>query len=136
MCSVLHFTRSQSPISSNYYLNGSQILDVQCYRHRGIFMSTDLTWCDHYDFITDKAYIIIILLPLKHTTPSVLSNVLLRIRVTPLPLQKPYTQILYCSQVWHTYFVKDIIENIQRRATKCILNDYYYGYKSHSISCH
>ena len=41
------------------------------------------------------------------------------------------SQLLYCSPVWRPQFIKDIIsiENIQRRATKFILNDFTSDYK-------
>lgn len=42
------------------------------------------------------------------------------------------SQLLYCSQLWRPYLIKDIIklERIQRRATKFILNNFSLDYKS------
>ena len=47
-------------------------------------------------------------------------------------------QILYGSQIWRPHLIKDIIkiENIQRRASKFILNDFLSNYKSRLTSLH
>jgi len=40
-------------------------------------------------------------------------------------------KLTYCSQIWHPYLLKDIttIEQLQRRATKFICNNYTIDYK-------
>jgi len=45
------------------------------------------------------------------------------------------SKLQYCSPIWCPQFINDIknIENIQRRATKFILNDYSSDYKSQLI---
>ena len=42
------------------------------------------------------------------------------------------SKLIYSSQLWNPYLIKDIVmlERIQRRATKFILNDYTSSYKS------
>ena len=46
------------------------------------------------------------------------------------------SKLTYCSQVWHPYLLKDIttIKNLQRRATKFILNNYIIDYKQHLLN--
>ena len=46
------------------------------------------------------------------------------------------SQLTYCSTIWRPYLHKDILmlEKIQRRATKFILNDYSSDYKSRLVS--
>ena len=42
---------------------------------------------------------------------------------------------VHCSQLWRPYFLKDIsiLERIQKRKTKYILNDYHSPYKTRLI---
>ena len=49
-----------------------------------------------------------------------------------------HSQILYCSQVWRPYLIKNInmLERIHRRATKWILNDYKSSYRSCLVNLH
>ena len=48
------------------------------------------------------------------------------------------SHLTYCSQVWRSHLIKDIeiLEKVQRRATKWILNNYTSDYKSRLISLH
>ena len=47
-----------------------------------------------------------------------------------------HSQVFYCSVIWRPHLLKDIIllENVQRRTTKYILNDYRSDYKSRLIA--
>ena len=48
------------------------------------------------------------------------------------------SQLLYGSQIWRPVLIKDIksLEQIQRRATKFILNGHYTGYRSRLLKLH
>ena len=46
------------------------------------------------------------------------------------------SQLIYCSPIWRPHLLKDIIllESVQRRATKYLLNDYRSDYKSRLVA--
>ena len=128
-CAALHF--SHSPPSS-YYLNGDSISDMLCYRDLGVIMFKDLSWSNHYDYISAKAYKTLGLIHRSfHHTSSIPNKRALYMFIIR-------SQILYGSQIWRPNLIKDItkIENIQRRASKFILNDFLSDYKSHLTSLH
>ena len=55
-CAALHFSRSLPSSSSTHYLNGDSISDMVCHCDLGVIMSRDLSWNNHYDYISSKAY--------------------------------------------------------------------------------
>ena len=91
----------------------------------GVFISSDLSWNAHYKHITAKAYrsLRLIRRTFGHS-PSVAARKKLYIALIR-------SQISYCSPLWRPHLLKDIelLEQIQRRATKFILNDYSLDYK-------
>ena len=46
--------------------------------------------------------------------------------------------LVYCSQIWRPHLIRDILllERVQRRATKYILNNYNLSYESHLKQLH
>ena len=88
-------------------------------------LASNLSWNHHYKKITGKAYKLLGLLRRTFTTDSISAKKHLYISIVR-------SQLLYCSQVWRPHYIKDILilERIQRRATKYILNDYKSSYKS------
>ena len=84
-----------------------------------------MNWDYHYKKIIGKAYKLLGLLGRTFSTDSLSAKKRLYISLVR-------SQLLYCSQVWHPCYIKDILllERIQRRATKYILNDYKSSYKS------
>ena len=108
-----------------YNINSKTISKVVKIKDLGIILSSNLNWDYHYKKITGRAYKFLGLLRRTFTTDSILAKKRLYISIVR-------SQLLYCSQVWHPYYIKDILlfERIQRRATKYILNDYKSSYKS------
>ena len=95
-------------------------------------MSASLSWSAHYDYISSGAYKTLGLLRRSFSKyNSVQAKKLLYLLLVR-------SKITYCSPVWRPHLVEDVIalENIQRRATKFILNDFHSNYKSRLISLH
>ena len=116
-------------ITTSYNIDDSSIMYSNTHHDLGIILLTDLSWKDHYNHISSKAYRTLGLLrhrfsqSINITTKQTLYLALVR------------SQLLYCSLLWHPYLIQDIsaLERIQRRATKCILNDYISDYKTRFI---
>jgi len=90
----------------------------------GIMFSDDLSWRLHYQNITSKAYKTLGFLRriFKDNCPE--TRKLLYISMVR-------SKLLYCSCLWKPYLLTDVdlIERVQRRATKYILSDYCSCYK-------
>ena len=88
-CAALHFSCS---LPSSYYLNGDSNSDMVCQCDLGVIMSRDLSWSNHYDYISAKAYKTLGLIRRSfHHTRSIPTKRVLYIR----------QQIFYGSQIWH-----------------------------------
>ena len=97
-----------------------------------ILMTSNLSWSEHIALITSKAYKKLGLL--RRTFCSRNTSCVKRI----LYLSLVRSNLLFGSQVWRPSLLKDIkaLENIQRRATKFILNGYSSSYRTRLISLH
>ena len=95
-------------------------------------MSHDLSWNKHYDYLLSKAYRTLGLLRRTFSnTMSIHAKKVLNISLVR-------SRLSYCSPIWRPRLLKDIksIENVQRRATKYILQDYKSCYRSRLIKLH
>ena len=90
-------------------------------------VSDDLSWSNHLTHVTNKAYKKLGLLR-RSLCYNNSTSTKKRLYVS---LIRSQLLLDYCSQIWRPYLRKDIklIENVQRRATKFILNDYSSDYK-------
>ena len=106
--------------TNTLYLNYICLKTGSTHWDLGIILSIDLTWKDHYNYITAKAYKTFGLLrrTFSYTIDIATKNTLY------LSLVK--SQLLYnhCSPLWHPYLICDIssLERTQHQATKFILN--------------
>ena len=93
-------------------------------------MSSNLSWSEHYDHICLKAYRVFNMI--RRTIPANTPTTLKK----RLYLAMVKSQLTYCSQLWRPRLIKDInrLENVQRRATKYILQDYTSDYKTRLLS--
>ena len=130
-CVSIRFSlKAPALISHTYYVNGEPALLHDTYRDLGIIMSNNISWTAHYQHILSKAY------KMLHLLRRVFSNAHCPQTKRSLYLSLVKSKLLYNSPVWRPQFIKDItiIERIQRRATKYILNDYTSSYKIRLIS--
>ena len=91
----------------------------------GVMVSSDLQWKSHYLFILPKSYKILGLL--RKVFSSV--NCVRAKKVLYLSLVR--SKLLYCSPIWRPHLLSDVraLENVQRRATKFILNASLSNYR-------
>ncbi len=128
-CVHLQFSRGSTNFNHTYSIDAQQIPVKTEHRDLGLIVSSDLSWNSHYCLIASRAYRLIGLL--RRTFKSV-DSVLEKKR---LYLSLIRSQLLYCSQVWRPQLIKDILmlEKVQRRATKFILNDYTSDYRARLV---
>ena len=124
------FPYLSSPISSTYFLGNSALHQATTCRDLGIIFSEDLSWSEHYKQMLQSAYGHLRLL---RRTFSVNSPVKVK-RLLYLSLVRCH--LTYGSQIWRPMYIKDIVilERIQKRATKYILNDRLSSYCSRLLA--
>ena len=110
--------------SSNYFLNGTTVNKQTSTKDLGIIVTSDMSWSNHYKSIASKAYKSLGLIRQTFKSNSVCAKKMLYIFLVR-------SKLTYCSQLWRPQYIQDIVllENIQRRATKYILNDYASSYR-------
>ena len=123
--SVQHLDRPPS-----YKLDKHVIQLSSCHRDLGVILSSDLSWSRHYDHICSNAYRSLYLIRRSFSINL------------PVPLKKQLyltlvrSHLSYCSQIWRPRFLKDvqILERVQRRASKYILHDFTSDYKTRLVN--
>ena len=114
--------------SHNFTINGTPIVRSNCVKDLGVHISSFLKSSTHCEFIASNAYKSLGLIRRTFSTHSTIAKKLLYLTLVR-------SRLTYCSQLWRPYLLKDIslLERVQRRATKYILNDYHSPYKSRLI---
>ena len=109
-----------------YIVSTHPIQTCSQYKDLGVILCADLSWSNHLSHITNQAYKKLGLL--RHTLS--LSNNSSTKRLLYVFLVR--SQLVYCSPIWRPHHMKDIklVENVQHRATKFIVNDFSMDYKS------
>ena len=113
-------------ISTSYNIGGNPINTTHSHKDLGVIVSDNLNWNIHHDAILSKAYRT---LGLVRRTFSSTIPTSVKVKLYTSLIR---SQVLYCSPVWRPHLIKDIkkLEQLQRRATKYILNDYVSDYKA------
>ena len=127
-CSIVHF-KARPSSTSNYHLNYQQMSSSNKKKDLGLVVTADY-WQSHYQLISSKSYKILGLLR------RVFSNSILLSARMSLYISLVWSQLLYCSPVWHPYILKDIrgLELVQRRATKFIVYNNDMDYRNRLLS--
>ena len=123
-CLVLHMSKKRSPSYTNteYYLGGQCLQVANTTKDLGVAVSSNLSWTTHIKQMCAKANRTLGLIKrvcgkdiVDQETRNLLYTTLVR------------SQLEYASNLWSPYTVKEraLIENVQRRATKFVLN--YHG---------
>ena len=129
--SMSFFASSHSPNSSpQLCIDGQPVSSKETLKDRGVNLTANLDWSKHYKCILSKAYRMLNLLQRTFCSDNsckvkkVLYLTLVRSRVT------------YCSPIWRPQLLKDVpvLEKMQRRATKYILNDFSSNYKNRLVT--
>ena len=96
----------------------------------GILVSSDQQWSNHYQLIISKAYKMLAMLR------RFFSNSIGSSSKRSLYLTLVRSQLQYCSPLWHPHLLTDIrcFENVQRRATKFILQNSSFDCKDRLIN--
>ena len=125
-----HSSRLEHIIDFNYRINDVDLLEKDKHSDLGVLFTSNMSFSAHYSHITSKAYRILGLL--RRTFKSCTNINEKKLLYTTLVK----SQLMYCSVLWRPFLKKDIelLERVQRRATKYILNDYHSDYKSRLIS--
>jgi len=122
-CIYMSFN-NQSQIS--YLLDSTTLPQIHCHRDLGVQVSDNLSWNNHYNHITSKAYKYLGLLRRAFSNcHSIKAKKNLYVTLVR-------SQLTYCSQLWNPYLIKDTtaLEKVQRQATKFILKDYISDYRT------
>ena len=123
---------NKEPTCANYTMNGISIPCSSQHKDLGIILTNNLSWGKHHEHILAKAYT---KLSMVRRTFGPYTSIQTRKKLYTSLIQ---SQFLYGSQLWRPMFIKDIvtIEQLQRRASKFILQDYTSDYKSRLKSLH
>ena len=112
-----------------YSIDGCEVSKKVSHRDLGIIFSTDMSWSCHYDHVIAKAYRARGLLRRSFKcTNSVMTKKVLYLHIVR-------SCLLYCSPLWRPHQIQHItlLERVQRRASKYILNDYTTDHKTRLI---
>ena len=117
--------------NSTYNVNGHTIIESSSCKDLGIVFTNSLTWQDHYEMISSKAY----------KSHGLLCRVFKDSECAQahksLYITLVRSKLLYCSTLWRPYLLKDIesLEKIQQRATKFLKSNYHSDCRSRLIQC-
>lgn len=115
----MRISHKKEPLLFQYCCNNIYLAEVQYYKYLGVYITNNLTWNKHIDYVAACANTRLSFLRrvLKHSTPTVR---LLAYKSTVLPI------LDYAVVIWDPFTLtnKKKIEKIQRKAARFIYNSY------------
>ena len=129
-CNSIRFKPNSGALDEDpYRIDNCEVSKKVSHRDLGIIFSANMSWSCHYEHIVSKAYRALGLL--RHSFKC--SNSITTKKALYLYIVRSY--LLYCSPLWRPHQVQHVmlLERVQRRASKFILNDYSIDYKSRLI---
>ena len=108
-----------------YSIEGHNITPATSPKDLGILFTNTLNWAEHYNLVTSRAYRQLGLLRRTFSSPNISARKKLYLSLIRFKLTS-------CSPVWRPSLIKhiELLETVQRRATKSILNNFELDYKS------
>ena len=129
-CQVMHISRAQNPIQTQYVLHGQVLEAVDHAKYLGLEIGHDLKWNHHVQNVTTKANRILGYIRRNiRTKHKGIRQTAYQTSVRP--------QLEYASHVWspHTDTNVSLIETVQRRAARWVTHDYSsYSSVTHMIN--
>lgn len=118
-CNIITFARKKKPVCFDYVLNGEKLLKVDSIKYLGVFITSDLSWDKHVQFICNKGNKILGVLQRNLCFCS--SDVKLAAYNGLLRLV-----LEYASSVWdpHKIYLQDKLESIQWRSARFISSNF------------
>ena len=132
-CKTISFTRSRHRINNQYYIHGISLEKVSSFCDLGIMVNSSLNWNDHVNSITNKASqrLGIVKRTIGFSASEEVKKACIKTFVLPL--------LEYGTQLWGNCNFKSAsrVEQVQRRASRYILNEYNsdYDYRTRLIKC-
>ena len=112
---VIVFGGKPDESAPKYYLNGKLLTSMQPVKYLGVYLSHDMKWCCHIDYIANKALRVLGLI--KHLLYDAPGKVKLIAYVT---LRRPLLE--YACEIWDPTTQITKLENMQSKATRSVKN--------------
>lgn len=121
-CQFISFTRKHHPFLAEYKLDSTRLSRVTHYKYLGVYFSSNLTWNEHVEHVSAKAY-------------GMLNFLRRNFKMAPLKVKELlyFTYIRpileYACVVWHppTLNLTDMLERIQNFAARFVSSNYDFN---------
>jgi len=115
----MHFTRSQSPLLTNYKLNGNRLNKSSQHLYLGTLLDNKVSWSTHIRNTATKAIKTLNFLKCNFSSCSY------EVKVSSY-LTMVHPKMEYAAAAWDPYYQSDIqhLDKVQRWAARWVFNDF------------